>query len=368
MVSDFSKDRNFGLDIVRATAILIVLISHARQALSDPDSGLALTFGGWFGVELFFALSGFLIGTILIKLFDRGPTASSLGRFWFRRWMRTLPAYFFILLFYWIVFGQVQYSDFILLQWPINHNQGVVPVSWSLAIEEWFYLIFPVGALAATAIFQKRGMIVTIATAIVLPLVFRVYQFNFDYDSAAIRVNPFRFDGMAYGVFIAYLMSIKAAKEILAKYWVIVALTALFLLVFDFLRYNGSRLGVPLPFHVPTWHHMITAYMVSGVCAALIVVTFYIRSPNIWMPLSSAVTYISKVSYSLYLWHLLLFSYVIRYFPDSRGIGLYFAVIAAAIILSYVPYILIEVPFMKLRDRLTASKNASKNNKEFYSL
>jgi peptidoglycan/LPS O-acetylase OafA/YrhL len=52
-VSDFSKDRNFGLDVVRATAIIMVLISHARQALMEPDTGLALTFGGWFGVELF---------------------------------------------------------------------------------------------------------------------------------------------------------------------------------------------------------------------------------------------------------------------------------------------------------------------------
>ena len=156
-MSDFSKTRNFGLDCVRAIAIFMVLLSHARQAFTDPDIGLPLTFGGWFGVELFFALSGFLIGTILIKLFNNGATQSRLGRFWFRRWMRTLPSYFFILIFYWMFFGQVQYSDFILLQWPINHNQGVVPVSWSLAVEEWFYIIFPIGALFSTAIFKKMA-------------------------------------------------------------------------------------------------------------------------------------------------------------------------------------------------------------------
>lgn len=346
--------------MVRATAILIVLLSHARQALVEPDSGLSLTFGGWFGVELFFALSGFLIGTILIKLFDRGISSSTMGRFWFRRWMRTLPAYFFILIFYWAVFGQVQFSDFILLQWPINHNQGIVPVSWSLAVEEWFYIIFPMVALAATVAFKKTGILVSIIAAIAIPLIFRIYQYNIGADAAAIRVNPFRFDGMAYGVLAAYLITICPIKTFLQKYWIAVAFAATTLLLFDFLRYNGARLGMPLPFQVPSWHHMITSYTISGICAALIVIAFYISSPRSWTPLSTVITYISKVSYSLYLWHLLMFSYIIRYFADHRGVGLYILVIVAAIIMSSIPYFLIEVPFMKMRDYLTNKHQKSR--------
>ena len=199
-------------------------------------------------------------------------------------------------------------------------------------------------------------MIIAVAAAVAFPLIFRVYQFNFAYEAAAIRVNPFRFDGMAYGVLASYLMNINALASTLRRYWISVAFTATALFLFDFLRYNGERLGAPLPFSVPSWHHSITAYTVSGVCAALIVIVFYMKSPRCLGPLESAITYVSKISYSLYLWHLLIFSYMIKYLTDYKGATLYFTVMIAAIILSYIPYALIEVPFMKLRDRVTASK------------
>lgn len=352
-MSDFSPRRNFGLDLVRAIAILIVLISHARQSLQDPDSGLALTYGGWFGVELFFALSGFLIGTILIRLFGDGVSARSLGRFWVRRWMRTLPAYFFILAFYWIAFGSFQASDLFLLQWPIDGNQGIVPVSWSLAVEEWFYILFPLAVLLCAVLFGKRAMGIAIVAFILAPLLYRSFQYSTGLDPMSIRVNPFRFDGMAYGVAAAYVMSIKGWRDSIERYWHLAAATAFLLLAFDFLRYNGARLGVPLPFQIPSWHHQVTAYTVSGVCAALIVVALYLRSPNVGRIASVVVSYISMVSYSLYLWHLFIFGMIIRYFSDYKGIGLYGVVILTAIIAASLPYVLIETPFMKLRDYLT---------------
>lgn len=277
--SDFSATRNFGLDVVRASAILMVLISHARQVLVNPDDALALTFGGWFGVELFFALSGFLIGTILIRLFEKGPTAGSLGRFWFRRWMRTLPAYFFILMFYWVWFGRVQPSDFVLLQWPLNQNQGVVAVSWSLAVEEWFYILFPIAALIATTLTKKHGFLFSIAVAVTAPVLFRVYQLHAEHVAIAFRLNPFRFDGMAYGVLAAYLLSREKFRTLALQHWRLVALAAALLFLADFWRHNGVRMGFPLPFPIPLWHRNVTSYTVSGICAALIVVVFYLKFP-----------------------------------------------------------------------------------------
>jgi peptidoglycan/LPS O-acetylase OafA/YrhL len=85
--------RNFGLDVLRAAAIMMVLLSHMAGALN---------LFGIYGVELFFVLSGFLIGDILIQ------TAARLNRFafedltefWKRRWFRTLPNYYLFLVLY----------------------------------------------------------------------------------------------------------------------------------------------------------------------------------------------------------------------------------------------------------------------------
>ena len=90
--------RNDWLDLCRALAILLVLLSHGRylvrSALPWADY---LRFGGFMGVELFFALSGFLIGGILIRL-SRGSGTHWLRGFDARRWFRTLPNYYLFLL------------------------------------------------------------------------------------------------------------------------------------------------------------------------------------------------------------------------------------------------------------------------------
>ena len=92
--------RNLGLDILRSVAIGLVLMAHSltfffRWTRLDLDASYYVL--GFLGVELFFVLSGFLIGRILIE--DVLPERSwrSLGRFYIRRWLRTLPPYYLVL-------------------------------------------------------------------------------------------------------------------------------------------------------------------------------------------------------------------------------------------------------------------------------
>src|SRR3954452_6127505 len=85
--------RVYGLDILRAMAILLVVFGHSAvyfgyDAYHWPRLGD--------GVSLFFVLSGYLIGRILFKTIEKGFDFKDLVGFWFRRWMRTLPVYFFI--------------------------------------------------------------------------------------------------------------------------------------------------------------------------------------------------------------------------------------------------------------------------------
>ena len=98
--------RNTWLDICRSLAILLVLASHGRVLLPDFEYKILLSNGGFFGVELFFVLSGFLIGKILLQLVDENRTRrSDVLQFWKRRWYRTFPNYFLFLMLNAFVFS-----------------------------------------------------------------------------------------------------------------------------------------------------------------------------------------------------------------------------------------------------------------------
>jgi peptidoglycan/LPS O-acetylase OafA/YrhL len=149
--------RSAGLDLVRAIAILLVLLGHCG-AFFAWWYGIAfpwqLAVGGFYGVELFFVLSGLLIGRLLIDILDRGPTPRAWLVFMTRRWMRTLPLYFlwlFVLAAFWPPHGPEGSTLWRVLPWFVTMTQNLAwgrvdswfGVSWSLAVEEWFYLLFP---------------------------------------------------------------------------------------------------------------------------------------------------------------------------------------------------------------------------------
>src|ERR1043166_7307885 len=88
--------RNFGLDILRAFSIWLVMLQHA--GIDIP--GMAPLKIGTIGVEIFFVLSGFLIGGILFReIGKQRPPLQTLRDFWIRRWFRILPLYYAMLLF-----------------------------------------------------------------------------------------------------------------------------------------------------------------------------------------------------------------------------------------------------------------------------
>lgn len=90
--------RNFGLDLFRAIAILLVVFSHGKFLLNGTVIENFPFFKMLDGVDLFFVLSGFLIGGILLKSSSEGLNWRGVAHFWKRRWLRTLPNYYLILL------------------------------------------------------------------------------------------------------------------------------------------------------------------------------------------------------------------------------------------------------------------------------
>ena len=143
-----AASRNIGLDVARSCAIGLVLLGHSFTIyLPLSDKMLALfSFGARLGVDLFFVLSGFLIGQIIIKDVLADLRLSAIPFFYIRRWFRTLPLYYAVLLFMIITRPHMgaYLIDYVVF-WQGVHQEALLyfGVSWSLAVEEWFYLLVP---------------------------------------------------------------------------------------------------------------------------------------------------------------------------------------------------------------------------------
>ena len=154
-MADLNPTRRIrGLDTLRALAIVLVVVAHYPK----PDGGLVvrmLNFG-WIGVDLFFVLSGYLIGGQLFTAMPAQKASAqevSLRDFYLRRFLRTLPNYYVTLAAYGLLAVWVK-TDAPTPIWRFAafvQNFGVPPTfspSWSLCVEEQFYLLFPMIVMA----------------------------------------------------------------------------------------------------------------------------------------------------------------------------------------------------------------------------
>jgi peptidoglycan/LPS O-acetylase OafA/YrhL len=166
--------RIFGLDLLRAAAVLSVTFAHFFAVLYPHVSWLGLLgHGGFFGVELFFVLSGFLIGQILIRGGANLSQGFGLPEFYLRRWFRTLPLFWLlvvgnVLLDRWQQGARMPLPDLLGHAFFLRNFASLrllfLPESWSLAVEEWFYLLFP-AALWLGLRFTRRFDAVFLTTA-----------------------------------------------------------------------------------------------------------------------------------------------------------------------------------------------------------
>ncbi|HGO4389025.1 TPA: acyltransferase family protein, partial [Klebsiella quasipneumoniae subsp. similipneumoniae] len=180
------KSYNHWLDFCRASAIILVLLSHGRYFLlpSLPQLNF-FKFGGFLGVELFFVLSGFLIGKILLEKIDNStsPTDWVMG-FWCRRWLRTYPSYLLFLCVNLILLSNIRPDLFPNTIKYLTFTQGLLTPhptffgeAWSLAVEEIFYFLTPVIFSFFLCLSRNKALSlkITIIALIIIPLALRVY-------------------------------------------------------------------------------------------------------------------------------------------------------------------------------------------------
>ena len=222
-ISPPDRSRIPELDGVRAIAIWMVIFDHIFFGWSVPEGTFAHIPGailqlinhGWLGVDLFFVLSGFLITGILL---DSKAKQHYFRNFYARRFLRIMPLYFAVVLAFVIFYGHAWPYCLLSTIFAANlaHMFGIaVPhgagALWSLAVEEHFYLMWP---LLVYVLDRRRLAALAVAIIVATPIARGIATAHgMPVDAAVYCYSWFRFDGIALGALIAiWVRSPKATR------------------------------------------------------------------------------------------------------------------------------------------------------------
>jgi peptidoglycan/LPS O-acetylase OafA/YrhL len=364
------------LDGLRGIAILLVMLHHFTYlrptAGFDAHIGSVLFFF-WTGVDLFFVLSGFLITGILL---DSRGSERYFSTFYARRTLRIFPLYYLVLFVAFVVLPQFPAVHAVLVgqespvtlprQWPYwfyltNFSiaeggwvHGWVDVAWSLAIEEQFYLLWPLLVwLCPPRMFAPLCALILVSQ----PLA-RIYARETDVAALSIFVLPwFRLDGFAIGALLA-LAQRRGLMPSLDRWAPVVAMLAVAGII------GCTIMGG----HTWWWNRWIQQYGYSLIAitgGAMLVSAVARPADSLWPRMLSArwLRAFGKYSYALYLIHAPVMRAVKTYVVDplqleSFGLGpwtvqvLYYGVATApSFALAWLSWRLYEGPILGLKAR-----------------
>lgn len=355
------------LDVLRALAVALVIVRHQPLPTYFPALGFKYLYplqrGGWTGVDLFFVLSGFLISGLLFREHRRYGSIH-LGRFFVRRGLKIYPAFYLFLAatlplqLHWNIHTADVMRGFwhetLFIQ---NYTNGLWEHTWTLAVEEHFYIALPVFLLILTLIFRKRENPFR-----VVPIVFGILALlllwarrehrhsSYDLDYCSIHTH-LRIDSLFFGVLLAYYFHYAHDAFIGAcrRAWPLLMIGGVALLSpAFFIEREKSRFIYTTGFTL--------FYLGSGMLLAAAV-----SLP--WRPgrIGRGIAYIGSHSYSIYLWHIIILKWVMEdlllprteHWPWLGIVFVYYVLsIGAGILMSNV----LEYPVLRLRDRLVPSR------------
>lgn len=359
------------LDGLRFLAVTLVMLDHWL----GEQNRLPL---GYFGVNLFFVLSGFLITRILIhskQADDRLQRSHghSLRQFYIRRSLRIFPIYYLTLFILAAVGFQAARENLVWFLtytqniWIIIHQTwfGALDHLWSLAVEEQYYIFFPFMVL----FIPLRRLPVVLAVLMAFAFLMRVYLFVTDAPWMVQFVfMPTCLDAFGFGGVLAYLLVFHREQfgKIVGNTGFLVASLALYLLNVYLIGSTSTLRNV----YTDVFERFLTSLLCFFIIGKSVIgyggVTKYILEH----PISN---YLGRVSYGLYLFHNLVFNYyhtppdfitvrawnrILRELPSLVGTGmdttlkfLFFYAITAAI--ATASWYVVEKPFNALKDRFS---------------
>jgi peptidoglycan/LPS O-acetylase OafA/YrhL len=398
-----SQRRVLELDVVRGLSILMVVISHT-ELHPELHSFLywplvAVSYIGWAGVDVFFVLSGFLVGGLLMREYEK-TGALAPKRFLVRRAFKVWPTYYVFLFAYvaWMIsfgaeaptpagravfLGRALWPNLLHLQNYVGHS----PVGWlwSLAVEEHFYLILPwvlllvfrpkrPGDRIDVRVTGRRMTCLFVATAVAC-LGFRAITFALtapEDRADSLRLyfpTHLRIDSLLCGVFLAYLVRFHDDAVQRLRPWRGAILVASVLAWTPFYVRHDLHQGALYPF----------GFTLIWAAAAGLVIVAHLASTR---PAGSsgllrrylerpmrALAWLGVRSYAIYVWHgyfaqpiahrIALALHIRSSMPGIRGWANDLLYLATYFVLGAIMYELVELPGLKLRQRLAPPMVAS---------
>ena len=365
-----------GLDLLRAIAILLVLAYHYAVVVGpQPNLGVLTTFG-WCGVDLFFVLSGYLIGKQVLAGVANSEghgeahgEGVSLGNFFARRLLRTLPNYLVVLTLYGCLPSELggRHTAELWRFFTFTQNFGLqygetFTHSWSLCIEEQFYLLLPLVVLAvARGKHAAKFCWAVLLAALFFGIASRAHAFHangFTSFSAEVYYgSATRFDELLPGVAIAMLRNFHPAvfQRALkfANAWLVLGLLLVVICLREWMSPDIQSFAS-------------TTFGFSLLAFGFGLLTLSALSPesllNRWQMPGAA--QLALWSYAIYLAH----KPVYKLMADAlRGAAMATdtplamgVIVVTGVVAGWVLYRLVERPFMVLRARWFPSNRATK--------
>lgn len=382
--------RNYGMDLLRCLSIAFVVLAHLY--LIYPPGGkmqaVSMVFSLLDGVTIFFVLSGFLIGYQLFSCFESAGNANNarLRRFFISRWFKTLPSYYTILiLLYFLNYAYIresgiQVSEYLIFIQNFNKNHPKFFLeAWSLSTEEWFYLATPALLLLLIKGLRIRPKLAFLYVSLLLWIGAHVTRLYYLYNASFATMEDFglilrnrvlpRMDAPAFGILAAWLYVYRPSFFLRqnSKRSILLWILILLLVACNYFLYQIIKDGftVNLGYHpVLGLSGLLYFDLSQGIILLLLPHFFRIKAPQ--NALRKVITYISKLSYSIYLVHSsLVIGSLLPFFNQWVGhqkimmLMIYLVLVAICALLLY--YV-IEQPFFRLKKRLIKGTQPPSNN------
>lgn len=345
---------NKSLDGLRALAVLFVLAAHfpavqglgASHFLKAAASGLHI---GYLGVDIFFILSGFLITSILAR--EKQAGTFSFLRFYKKRALRIFPIFYLSLVAVYFLFdlplGEFLANAFYVSNYFYTFDGDPSPLrhTWSLSVEEQFYLFWPLVVALCPAAKMNRLIVAGLGFVLLLTTAIAVTLLDPElFNRFTVRALPYRMLSLGIGAYLA--LNPHLFERVRLKFVVLALLSCpvLILSLYGVEHYAGPLLEL---FVMSAWSLSIFLLVFVGAK----------RNMPVLRPLfeSAPLVYIGRISYGLYLYHYIVL-YGIGVLAKHASVGfpatqVLFALVATFAIAS-ASFHIIEKPFLRMKNRL----------------